>query len=92
MEKTNDRDVVLVSLNPKEHDKNEEIKNKKRKSIVVGVKYHEVINMTKHKKRFEERLNSLILLKALLMKENGFDQVTQQEYEKAWEEMFDLLK
>ena len=32
---------------------------------MVGVKYHEVINMTK---QFEERLNSLILLKALLMK------------------------
>ena len=92
MEKTNDRDVVLVSLNPKEHDKNEEIKNKKRKSIVVGVKYHEVINMTKHEKQFEERLNSLILLKALLMKENKFDEVTQQAYHKAWEEMFDLLK
>ena len=59
---------------------------------MVGVKYHEVINMTKHEKQFEERLNSLILLKALLMKENTFDEVTQQEYQKAWEEMFDLLK
>ena len=59
---------------------------------MVGVKYHEVINMTKHEKQFEERLNSLILLKALLMKENKFDEVTQQAYQKAWEEMFDLLK
>ena len=41
---------------------------------MVGVKYHEVINMTKHEKQFEERLNSLILLKALLMKENAFDE------------------
>ena len=48
--------------------------------------------MTKHKKRFEERLNSLILLKALLIKENTFDEGAQQEYHKAWEEVFDLLK
>lgn len=48
--------------------------------------------MTKKEKQFEERLNSLILLKALLMKENKFDEVTQQEYQNAWEEMFDLLK
>ena len=59
---------------------------------MVGVKYHEVINMTKHEKQFEERLNSLILLKALLMKEKAFDEMTQQAYQKAWEEMFDLLK
>ena len=59
---------------------------------MVDVKYHEVINMTRNEKQFEERLNSLILLKALLMKENKFDEVTQQAYHKAWEEMFDLLK
>ena len=40
----------------------------------------------------EEQLNSLILLKALLMKENKFDERAQQEYQKAWEEMFELLK
>lgn len=58
----------------------------------MGVWYHEVINMTKHEKQFEERLNSLILLKALLIKENAFDESTQQDYQNAWEEMFDLLK
>ena len=59
---------------------------------MVGVKYHEVINMAKHEKQFEERLNSLILLKALLIKENKFDEGAQQGYQKAWEEMFELLK
>ena len=48
--------------------------------------------MTKKEKQFEERLNSLILLKALLVKENKFDEKAQQEYQKSWEEMFDLLK
>ena len=60
--------------------------------VVVGVWYHEVINMTKHEKQFEERLNSLILLKALLIKENEFDELTQQAYQNAWEDVFDLLK
>lgn len=60
--------------------------------MIQGVKYHEVINMTKKEKQFEERLNSLILLKALLMKENTFDEKAQQEYHKAWEDVFDLLK
>ena len=58
----------------------------------MGVWYHEVINMTKHEKQFEERLNSLILLKALLMKEQTFGETTQQAYHKAWEDTFDLLK
>lgn len=48
--------------------------------------------MAKHEKQFEERLNSLILLKALLIKENKFDEGAQQEYQKAWKEMFELLK
>ena len=48
--------------------------------------------MTKNEKQFEERLNSLILLKALLIKENEFDELTQQAYQNAWEEMFELLK
>ena len=58
----------------------------------MEVLYSEVINMTKKEKQFEERLNSLILLKALLIKENEFDELTQQAYQNAWEEMFDLLK
>ncbi len=51
-----------------------------------------MINMIKHEKQFEERLNSLILLKALLIKENKFDEEVQQEYKKSWEALFDLLK
>ena len=58
----------------------------------MEVLYSEVINMTKKEKQFEERLNSLILLKNLLIKENTFDETTQQTYQKAWEQMFDLLK
>ena len=34
--------------------------------------------MTKEK-QFEERLNSLILLKALLIKDHEFDEVTQKD-------------
>ena len=48
--------------------------------------------MTKHEKQFEERLNSLILLKALSIKENEFDELTQQAYQNAWEDVCDLLK
>ena len=48
--------------------------------------------MTKHEKQFEERLNSLVLLKALLIKENAFNEVIQQAYQNAWEEMLELLK
>ena len=48
--------------------------------------------MTHKEKQFEEQLNSLILLKALLMKENEFDETTQQAYQEAWEHTFDLLK
>lgn len=48
--------------------------------------------MTNRQKQFEERLNSLILLKALLMKDKEFDELTQQAYQEAWEYTFDLLK
>lgn len=47
--------------------------------------------MTKEK-QFEERLDSLILLKALLIKENEFDEVAQREYQKAWDRVFELLE
>lgn len=47
--------------------------------------------MTKGK-QFEERLNSLVLLKALLIKENEFDNLVQKEYQKAWERAFKLLE
>ena len=48
--------------------------------------------MTHKEKQFEERLNSLFLLKALLMKDKEFDETTQQAYQEAWEHTFDLLK
>lgn len=48
--------------------------------------------MTNKEKEFEERLNSLILLKALLMKDKEFDERIQQAYQEAWERTFDLLK
>ena len=47
--------------------------------------------MTKEK-QFEERLDSLLLLKALLIKDNEFDEVVQKEYHQAWETAFKLLE
>lgn len=47
--------------------------------------------MTKEK-QFEERLDSLLLLKALLIKDNEFDDVAQKEYHEAWERAFELLE
>ena len=55
------------------------------------VLYSEVIHMTDKQKQFEERLESLILLKALLIKDNEFYEVAQKEYQEAWERAFDLL-
>ena len=50
-----------------------------------------MIKMTKEK-QFEERLDSLLLLKALLIKDNEFDEVAQKEYHEAWERAFELLE
>ena len=47
--------------------------------------------MTKEK-QFEERLDSLVLLKALLIKDNEFDEVAQREYYKALDRAFELLE
>ena len=47
--------------------------------------------MTKEK-QFEERLDSLVLLKALLIKDNEFDEVAQREYDKALDTAFKLLE
>ena len=47
--------------------------------------------MTKEK-QFEERLDSLLLLKALLIKDNEFDEVAQREYVKALDRAFKLLE
>ena len=48
--------------------------------------------MTEKERQFEERLDSLILLNALLIKDNEFDEVAQKEYQKAWEKAFELLE
>lgn len=48
--------------------------------------------MTEKEKQFEERLDSLLLLKALLMKDNEFDEAAQKEYHTVWDRAFDLLE
>lgn len=47
--------------------------------------------MTKEE-QFEQRLNSLILLKALLIREGSFDEMAQREYSEAWDRVFELLQ
>ena len=42
--------------------------------------------------KFEQRLNSLILLKALLIREVEFDEVAKREYNEAWDRAFELLQ
>lgn len=40
---------------------------------------------------FEQRLNSLILPKTLLIRDGKFDEVVQREYHEAWDRVFELL-
>lgn len=47
--------------------------------------------MKDQQKQFEERLDSLILLRALLINDNEFNEVAQQQCHKALERAFDLL-
>lgn len=47
--------------------------------------------MTK-KQQFEQRLDSLLLLKALLIKDNEFDEQAQKGYHQAWLKAFELLE
>ena len=47
--------------------------------------------MTKEE-QFEQRLNSLILLKALLIREGSFDEAAKREYKAAWDRAFGLLQ
>lgn len=47
--------------------------------------------MTKEE-QFEQRLSSLILLKALLILEGSFDEAAQKEYKAAWDRAFELLQ
>ena len=42
--------------------------------------------------KFEQRLNSLILLKALLIREGEFDEVAKREYNEAWDRAFEILQ
>ncbi len=48
--------------------------------------------MIEKERQFEERLDSLILLKALLIKDNEFDEVAEREYHKALDRAFELLE
>ncbi|MFR1834745.1 MAG: hypothetical protein ACLSXM_00815 [Turicibacter sanguinis] len=48
--------------------------------------------MTEKEKQFEARLDSLVLLKDLLIKNNEFDEAGQKEYQVAWERVFDFLE
>lgn len=48
--------------------------------------------MTEKERQFGERLDSLLLLKALLIKDNEFDEVAQKEYHEAWDRAFKLLE
>lgn len=42
--------------------------------------------------RFEQQLNSLILLKALMIHDGEFDEVAQREYNEAWNRAFELFQ
>ena len=48
--------------------------------------------MTEKQREFEQRLDLLILLRDILIKDNQFDEATQREYLKLWERAFDLLE
>lgn len=41
---------------------------------------------------FEQRLNILILLKSLLIRDGEFDEEAKREYREAWNRAFELLK
>lgn len=47
--------------------------------------------MTEKEIQFEQRLNALILLKALLISDGEFDEVAQQEYDHQLGLTFELL-
>ncbi len=48
--------------------------------------------MNEKQTEFEQRLNSLIILKALLIREGSFDEAAQKEYQAAWDRIFELLQ
>lgn len=50
-----------------------------------------MIKVNEKEIEFEQRLNSLILLKTLLIRDGEFDKVAQREYNEAWERVFELL-
>lgn len=64
---------------------------KKRKSSQLIVYTTEVIYMTEKEIQFEQRLNDLILLKALLIAAGEFDAAEKQEYDKQLDLTFELI-
>ena len=58
----------------------------------LGVFYDEVIKLTEKQREFEQRLDLLIVIRDILIKDNEFDEATQREYLKLWDRTFDLLE
>ena len=71
----------------------EKSKNKKRKSPHFFVLLYEVINLNKTEKEilFEERLDALILLKELLIRNVEFHGQEEEEYYQALDRALELL-
>lgn len=74
-------------------NKLEKSKNKKRKSLRFCVLLYEVINLNKTEKEilFEEKLDALILLKELLIRNGEFHGQEEEEYYQALDRAFELL-
>lgn len=51
-----------------------------------------MIKLTEKQREFEQRLDLLIVIRDLLIKDNEFDEATQREYLKLWDRAFDLLE
>ena len=64
----------------------------KKKSHQPSVYHYEVTKMTEEEIQIEQRLNALILLKALLIAVGEFDEITQREYDQQLDLTFELLK
>lgn len=59
---------------------------------VLEVLYNEVIKLTEKQREFEQRLDLLIVIRDILIRDNEFDEATQREYLKLWDRTFDLLE
>lgn len=51
-----------------------------------------MIKLTEKQREFEQRLDLLIVIRDILIKDNEFDEATQREYLKLWDRTFDLLE